>query len=132
VLSLCAKGYAFLKCYCWEAKMVKHGNTMCAIVHHVIFSIWMAKVTYPIMILTNLQCIMLCRQYLRTTITLICDQCCRGWHMGCFIPPLEEMPIDKWFFHSPNKPRLLRLDNKTTLKVFSHGDSHLAGNLNCN
>jgi hypothetical protein len=77
--------------------MVKHGNTMCAIVHHVIFLIRMAKLTYLLMVPTNLQRIMLCGQSLGVTIMLIYDQCCQGWHMGCLIPPLEEVPIDKWF-----------------------------------
>jgi len=123
------KRFYLLKCYYWKVKMVKHGNTMCAIVHHVIFSIWMAKLTYYVMVPTNLQCIMLCGQSLRATIMLICDQCCRGWHMGCLIPPLEEVPIDKWFCHAPSKSRFLGLDNITNFKVFSHGDSHLVGNL---
>jgi hypothetical protein len=35
------------ECYCWRAKMVKHGRTMFAIVHHVIFTMWMAKLTHP-------------------------------------------------------------------------------------
>jgi hypothetical protein len=113
--------------------MVKHGNIVCAIVHHIIFSIWMAKLTYLVMVPTNLECIMLCRRSLGTTIMLICDQCWQGWHMGYLIPPLEEVPIDKWFCHSPSKPKFLGLDNRTSLKVFSHGDPHLARNLkDCN
>jgi hypothetical protein len=36
-----------LKYYCWKDEMVKHGKTMCVIVHHVIFPMWMAELTYP-------------------------------------------------------------------------------------
>ncbi len=117
VIFVCKRFY-LLKYYCWKAKMVKHGNTMCVLVHHVIFSIWMAKVTYPIMVPTDLECIMLCKQFLGITIMLICDQCCRGWHMGCLIPPLEEMPTDKWFCHSPNKPRFVKLDKELASMFF--------------
>jgi hypothetical protein len=40
---------------------------------------------------------MLCGQSSRTTIMLICDQCSQGWHMGCFMPLVEEMSVGKWF-----------------------------------
>jgi hypothetical protein len=26
---------------------------------------------------------------------LFCDQCFRGWHMGCFMPPLKEVIVGK-------------------------------------
>jgi hypothetical protein len=26
---------------------------------------------------------------------LFCDQCFRGWHMGCLMPPLNEMIVGK-------------------------------------
>ncbi len=45
---------------------------------------------------TGLQC-MLFGQALGATIMLICDKCYQGWHMKCLMPPLEEMPIGKWF-----------------------------------
>jgi len=38
--------FCFLECCCWRAEMDKLGKTMCAIVHHVIFPIWMAKLTH--------------------------------------------------------------------------------------
>jgi hypothetical protein len=34
---------------------------------------------------------MLCRQYLGITTMLICDQCSRRWHIGCFTPSFEEV-----------------------------------------
>jgi len=39
---------------------------------------------------------MLCKQYLGIIIMLICDQCSRRWHMGCFTPSFKEVPIEKW------------------------------------
>jgi hypothetical protein len=39
--------FYLLECCCWRAKMVKHGRTMCAIMHHVIFPMWMAKWSHP-------------------------------------------------------------------------------------
>ncbi len=50
-----------------------------------------------IMVPTSLQC-MLYGQSLGITIMLICDNYYRGWHMGCFMPPLEEVLIGKWFY----------------------------------
>jgi hypothetical protein len=32
---------------CWRDKMVRHGKTMCVIVHHIIFPMWMTKLTHP-------------------------------------------------------------------------------------
>jgi hypothetical protein len=52
---------------------------------------------YLIMVLTSLQ-YMLYGQSLGTTIMLICDNCYRGWHMGCLMPPLEKILIGKWFY----------------------------------
>jgi hypothetical protein len=40
---------------------------------------------------------MLCEQALGAIIMLICDKCSQGWHMGCFMPPMEEMLVGKWF-----------------------------------
>jgi hypothetical protein len=36
-------------------------------------------------------------QALGITTMLICDKCFQGWHVGCFMPPMEEVPIGKWF-----------------------------------
>jgi hypothetical protein len=44
----------------------------------------------------GLRC-MLCGQASRAAIMLICDKCFQGWHMGCLVPPMEEMPFGKWF-----------------------------------
>jgi len=49
-----------------------------------------------VMVLTGLQC-MLCGQALGATTMLICDKCSRGWHMGCLMPLMEEVPLGKWF-----------------------------------
>jgi len=40
---------------------------------------------------------MLCGQALRDATMLICDKCFQAWHMGCLMPPMEEVPIGKWF-----------------------------------
>jgi len=48
------------------------------------------------MIFAGLQC-MLCGQSSRATTMLIYDQCSQGWHMGCFMPPMEEVLVAKWF-----------------------------------
>jgi hypothetical protein len=49
-----------------------------------------------VMVLIGLQC-MLCGQALGATTMLICDKCSRGWHMGCFMPLMEEVSLGKWF-----------------------------------
>jgi hypothetical protein len=49
-----------------------------------------------VVVLVGLRC-MLCEQVSRTTTILICDKCSRGWHIGCFMPPMIEMLIGKWF-----------------------------------
>ncbi len=40
-----SRRYYLLKCCCWRAEMVKHGKTMCITMHHVIFLMWMVKLT---------------------------------------------------------------------------------------
>jgi hypothetical protein len=44
LLYVCGRFY-LLQCYCWRAEMVRHGRTMCTIVHHVIFSMLIANWT---------------------------------------------------------------------------------------
>jgi hypothetical protein len=34
---------------------------------------------------------------LKVATMLICVKCSWGWHMRFFMPPMEEMPIGKWF-----------------------------------
>jgi hypothetical protein len=46
---------------------------------------------------------MLCEQFTRVAIVLICNQCSKSWHMGCFMLPLEEMLIKKCFPHSAHE-----------------------------
>lgn len=41
---------------------------------------------------------MLCGQVVGVATMLICKWCSKGWHMGCFMPPLHEILVDKWFF----------------------------------
>jgi hypothetical protein len=41
--------------------------------------------------------LMLCEQFRKVAIMLICNQCSRCWHMGYFMLPLEEMLIKKCF-----------------------------------
>jgi hypothetical protein len=43
---------------------------------------------------------MLCEQFTGVAIMLICNQCSRGWHMGCFMLSWEEMLIKNVFAHS--------------------------------
>jgi ABC-type methionine transport system permease subunit len=40
---------------------------------------------------------MLFGQFLGLITMLVCDQCLRGWHMGCIIPSLNETLVKKWF-----------------------------------
>jgi hypothetical protein len=40
---------------------------------------------------------MLCGQALGIATMLICDKCSQGWHMGCMMPTMEEMPFGKMF-----------------------------------
>ena len=40
--------------------------------------------------------------------TLLCDGCNRGYHMQCLLPPLSEVPKDKWFCPLCNKGRKRR------------------------
>ncbi len=40
---------------------------------------------------------MLCGQSTRIATMQICDKSSKGWHMRCFIPPLEEVFLGKWF-----------------------------------
>ncbi len=68
---------------------------------------------------TSLQC-MLCGQSSRVATMLICDQCSLGWHMGCLMPPMEEMLVEKWFaFGASSKPRFLRLNKRINTRFFS-------------
>ncbi len=65
-----------------------------------------------VVVLVGLEC-MLCGQASRTAIILICDKCFQGWDMGCFMPPMEEVPIGKCFaFSAPNRPKFLRLHSR--------------------
>ncbi len=48
-----------------------------------------------IVVLNGLRC-MLCGQVSKATTMLICDKFSQGWHMGCLMPPMEEMPNGKW------------------------------------
>jgi hypothetical protein len=43
---VCGRFYP-LECCCWRVNMVRHGRTMCIIMCHVIFPMWMAKLTHP-------------------------------------------------------------------------------------
>ncbi len=37
----------WIMCCCWKVEIVRHGRTMCVIVCHVIFLVWMAKLIHP-------------------------------------------------------------------------------------
>lgn len=43
----------------------------------------------------SLRC-MLCGFARGAATMLVCDQCSRGWHMGCLTPPLEMVPDGDW------------------------------------
>ncbi len=89
--------FACVKGWCWRVKIIKHKRTVHIIVHGVIFLMWWSKLTYfIIIILASLWCL-LCMQFLEVVITLICDQCSKGWHMGCLPLLLEEVLVKKWF-----------------------------------
>jgi hypothetical protein len=49
-----------------------------------------------VVVLASLWC-MLCAQVSRAGTMLICDKCFWSWHMGCLMPPLEEVWVGKWF-----------------------------------
>jgi hypothetical protein len=95
--SSCAKGFTFLECCCWKAEMVKHGRTMCIIVPCLLPNVDGQIDLSLTMVHVSLWCV-LYGPSLGVAIMLICDNCSWGWHMGCFMPPLEEMLIDKWFY----------------------------------
>jgi hypothetical protein len=40
-----SRRYYLLECCCWRVKMVRHGRTMCVTMQHVIFLMWMVKLT---------------------------------------------------------------------------------------
>jgi len=43
---MCARCY-LLVCCCLRFKIVRHGKITCIIVHHIIFLMWMAKMSHP-------------------------------------------------------------------------------------
>jgi hypothetical protein len=47
-----------------------------------------------VVVLVNLRCL-LCGQALGAATMLIFDKCSQGWHMGCLMPPMEEMAVGK-------------------------------------
>jgi hypothetical protein len=49
-----------------------------------------------VVVLASLWC-MLCEQVSRASTMLICDRCFWSWHMGCLMPPMEEVRVGKWF-----------------------------------
>jgi hypothetical protein len=53
--------------------------------------------TSLVVVFAKLHC-MLCEQFIRATTMFVCDQCSRGWHMGCFTPPLGKILVNKWFY----------------------------------
>jgi hypothetical protein len=78
---------------------------MCKIAQLVIFLMWMVKLT-PFLLLSLLAFDICCGQFLRTTTMLMCDQCSRGWHMGCLTPTLNEILIKNGFsFGARHKPK---------------------------
>jgi hypothetical protein len=53
---------------------------------------------------TRLCCILYIWIIYGAAIILICDQCSKGWHMGCFMPPLEATLLENGFaFNAQNK-----------------------------
>ncbi|BBN16821.1 hypothetical protein Mp_7g09570 [Marchantia polymorpha subsp. ruderalis] len=43
----------------------------------------------------GLRC-MLCGSTDQAAHMLVCDRCCRGWHMSCLTPPIDVVPIGRW------------------------------------
>jgi len=99
------KRYYLSKYCCWRVEMVKDGKTMCKIAL-VIFLMWMVKLTFFFVVVPiGLWC-MLCGQFLGAITMLMCDQCSRGWHMGCLTPPLNEILVKNDFsFGVQHKPK---------------------------
>ncbi len=62
---------------------------------------------YLVVVHAGLHC-MLCGQVIRATTMLICDQCSRGWHMGCLTPPIARNTSQQMVLSSiaPNKPNV--------------------------
>jgi len=85
--------YLFKYC-CWKAKMIKHGRTICGIVHHVIFLMQMAKLTHP-WLLSMLAFNVCCANNVKGQ--LVCDWSYKGWLMGCLMPLLDAILVRKWF-----------------------------------
>ncbi len=92
---MCARCY-LLVYYCSRFKIVRHGRITYIIVHQIILLLWMTKMSHPWLLPLHFFCI-LCEQFTRVAIMLICNQCSRGWHMGCFTLPLEEVLMKKCF-----------------------------------
>jgi len=105
---VCGRFY-LLKCYCWKAKMVRHGRTHVRINYAPCHlpNVDGQMDPFLVVVLASLWC-MLCGEASRVVTMLICDKCSWGWHMGCCMPPMEEVLIGKWFaFSAPNRCRFL-------------------------
>ncbi|KAF7330289.1 Histone acetyltransferase [Mycena venus] len=49
---------------------------------------------------------------------LFCDSCDRGWHMDCLDPPVEDMPVGKWY--CPRCPNAIETERETSVASTSH------------
>ncbi|KAJ7221010.1 hypothetical protein B0H12DRAFT_311714 [Mycena haematopus] len=49
---------------------------------------------------------------------LFCDSCDRGWHMDCLEPPVEDMPVGKWY--CPRCPNAVETEREPSVASSSH------------
>jgi hypothetical protein len=76
--------------------MVRHGKTMCVIVCHVIFPMWMARLTNP----WSLYLLVYGVCYVGTPHELPLCWFVIGvkrWHMACLTLLLDKVSVGKWF-----------------------------------
>ncbi|KAJ6468407.1 hypothetical protein C8R45DRAFT_1105764 [Mycena sanguinolenta] len=52
---------------------------------------------------------------------LFCDSCDRGWHMDCLEPPVEDMPVGKWY--CPRCPNAVETEREPSVAPSSHSEA---------
>ncbi len=109
--------FYLLVCCCWRAKMVRHGTIMCVIVHHAIFSMWMAKSTHlwQIFLLNFVVCCV------GSLLGLPLCWCVIGVQRVGIWDVLNKISIGKWFcllYVHLSRPRLLRSECKISLSIY--------------
>jgi hypothetical protein len=119
----CKRFYIFV-CYCWMAKMVRHGMKHvcnCASCHLPNVD---GQIDPCLALVPTIFCFMLCGQFARAPTMSMCDQSSRGWCMGCFTLPFDKVPIkgNSFAFNAFHELKILFLElhsTKYTLCFFS-------------